>query len=121
MAMSTRRKRILSLVNISNETNLLFLPKYETTHGTSVTEQQIAIADGGSGAVYRNNPKKKCVSFKRRPWTTEEKEIILKEFKSLIKRGFLPGIEQCTKLLEEQVVFTGRKWTNVKFFVKNYL
>ncbi|XP_072387131.1 uncharacterized protein [Diabrotica undecimpunctata] len=45
MAMSTRRKRILSLVNISNETNLLFLPKYETTHGTSVTEQQIAIAD----------------------------------------------------------------------------
>ncbi|XP_072389472.1 uncharacterized protein [Diabrotica undecimpunctata] len=44
MAMSTRSKRILSLVNISNETNLLFLPKYETTHGTSVTEQQIAIA-----------------------------------------------------------------------------
>ncbi|CAG9835041.1 unnamed protein product [Diabrotica balteata] len=79
------------------------------------------ITDGGAGAVHRNDPKKKCVSFKRRPWTTEEKEIILKEFKSLIKRGSLPGKEQCTKLLEEQIVFTGRKWTDVKFFVKNYL
>ncbi|XP_057666792.1 uncharacterized protein LOC130900289 [Diorhabda carinulata] len=60
-------------------------------------------------------------TYKKQSWTTEEKEIVLKEFKLLIEHGNLPGKKQCNDLIEKHKIFTDRKWTDLKFFIKNHL
>lgn len=66
----------------------------------------------------KNTEKGICV---KKIWSNEEKEIILKKFRTLIKIGKLPGKQECEELMEEHKIFTGRKWTDLKYFVKNYL
>lgn len=68
------------------------------------------------------NVPKRPTKIERKIWSNEEKEIIFKKFKLLIKSGTLPGKVQCTQVMEEHsVVFAERKWTDLKYFVKNHL
>lgn len=60
-------------------------------------------------------------TYKKTPWSNEEKEVVLREMRHLIKKKSLPGKDICSMLIEKYPVLANRKWTDVKFFVKNYL
>ncbi|XP_060522328.1 uncharacterized protein LOC132699555 [Cylas formicarius] len=64
----------------------------------------------------------KSKSSARRPWSSDEKQFVLKFFISSIKRGTVPGKSDCTKCIEESNgILALRSWTDVKFCVKNHL
>ncbi|KAG5882523.1 hypothetical protein JTB14_006795 [Gonioctena quinquepunctata] len=69
--------------------------------------------------VDEKRPNKRACT--KTPWSAEEKEIVLREMRLFIKKNNLPGKEKCSNLLENYPALGNRKWTDIKFFVKNYL
>lgn len=58
----------------------------------------------------------------RQLWTSEQSALVLKTFKQCIKHQQLPGKADCEKLITSNPeLFTNRKWTHIKFYVKNHL
>lgn len=55
----------------------------------------------------------------RRPWTEEEKQIVLTEMKKNILLEKLPGKLQCEELIGKHEELRQRSWTMIKHFVRN--
>lgn len=62
---------------------------------------------------------KKCVQ--KRTWNEEESSPVIKFFTSHIKRGAVPGKSQCEECIQKHPSLSLRKWTDIKFYVKNYI
>ncbi|XP_074035237.1 uncharacterized protein [Leptinotarsa decemlineata] len=62
---------------------------------------------------------KKCIQ--KRTWTEEESTPVIKFFTSHIKRGAVPGKSQCEECIQKHPSLSLRKWTDIKFYIKNYI
>ena len=56
---------------------------------------------------------------RRKPWTKQEKDVVLKKFGKLVHLGKLPGKFDCQCLIQENSVLKNRSWNNIKDFVRN--
>ena len=54
-------------------------------------------------------------------WTRAESNLVLDKFHHYVTSDKLPGKKECQKLLDEnnEIFQRGRKWSNLKDFVKN--
>ncbi|CAG9773503.1 unnamed protein product [Ceutorhynchus assimilis] len=57
----------------------------------------------------------------RRPWSSEEKEAVFQFFKSSIKRGVVPGKEDCTKCIQETAFELAQMCASNKIIIKENL
>lgn len=56
----------------------------------------------------------------RRTWTNDEKIIVMKCLGNYIRKQCpLPGKQQCEDLIKSNPVMNGRRWQNVKDFIRN--
>ena len=56
----------------------------------------------------------------RRAWTTPEKRAVIGHLGRFISSEVYPGKDACEECIRKSNgVLSGRKWTGVKFFVKN--
>lgn len=62
--------------------------------------------------------KKTCT---KKIWTEEEIGTVLKFFAPFIKRTTIPGKAKCEECMEKYPIFGTRKWTDLKFYIKNYI
>lgn len=58
--------------------------------------------------------------YQRRVWTEDEKRVVLKEFRREIALNQLPGKTAIDRVMEKYSCFDGRKWTNIKDFIRNH-
>ncbi|XP_071831513.1 uncharacterized protein [Apostichopus japonicus] len=63
---------------------------------------------------------KKGRKYQRRVWTEDEKRVVLKEFRREIALNQLPGKTAIDRVMEKYSCFDGRKWTNIKDFIRNH-
>ncbi|XP_071853109.1 uncharacterized protein [Apostichopus japonicus] len=61
----------------------------------------------------------KKTQCRRRPWSNEEVDIMKKAFRKEIAQNKLPGKAAIEKVLEQYDCLRGRKWTNLKDFIRN--
>lgn len=73
-----------------------------------------------SASRTKKNTRRKT-QIKKRLWTTAEKQAVLKHFTNQVKEGSLPGKIECEKCIDETPCLKGRKWTDLKFYIKNHL
>ncbi|CAH1115846.1 unnamed protein product [Psylliodes chrysocephalus] len=96
----------------------------DSTHNFSEgTEQNEELVLKGkkrksSVSTMEKTTSKKC---SKRPWTDNEKKIMYSKFTKFIKKNSLPGKLECMEVIENHEVFAGRKWSDLKFFIKNHL
>lgn len=57
--------------------------------------------------------------YKRRPWSEEEASAVQAAFKKHILLNKLPGKADIETALKTYPCLSGRKWTNVKDFIRN--
>ncbi|KAK9688430.1 hypothetical protein QE152_g35338 [Popillia japonica] len=57
----------------------------------------------------------------KKMWTEEESGAVLKFFAPFIKKETIPGKAKCEECMEKYPVFGTRKWTDLKFYIKNYI
>lgn len=70
----------------------------------------------------RTSKKGTRLSNNRRPWSPEEIKVVLNNFKVQVKHKMLPGKKDCLELMEKHpTLFQGRKWTDLKFCIKNHI
>ncbi|KAF5274676.1 hypothetical protein FQR65_LT16906 [Abscondita terminalis] len=66
--------------------------------------------------------KQKKSTHNRQSWTSEEIQLVLSTYRTLIKQKKLPGKLDCEKLMKDKpTLFKGRKWSDIKFYVKNHI
>ncbi|KAJ8931947.1 hypothetical protein NQ314_015099 [Rhamnusium bicolor] len=53
------------------------------------------------------------------PWTSDEKNAVLKNFHIKIKKGIVPGKVECENCIKENGELSNRNWKKIKFCVKN--
>ncbi|KAI4470857.1 hypothetical protein MML48_1g16811 [Holotrichia oblita] len=70
---------------------------------------------------FAEDNQRKSKSVCKRPWSSHEMSAVLTHFKTNIKIGALPGKKECEKCISENAVLKDRKWTDVKFCIKNHL
>lgn len=79
-------------------------------------------AQGKTPSNHRRLPRKSLGKKSKQPWTTGEKEVVLKFFKEQIKQKVLPGKQVIMKcIIENKDVLGHRSWTKIKDFVRNYI
>lgn len=66
-----------------------------------------------------NMNKSRTPSIKK-PWSEQEIDAVLKFFKFDLKKEYLPGKEKCLQCIKQHPVLQNRKWTDVKYYLKNY-
>lgn len=59
-------------------------------------------------------------SGEKRPWTLEEKKAVLSQLGRYVTSGEVPGKNACEECIRKsQGALSKRRWTAIKFFVKN--
>nr|CAI5821174.1 unnamed protein product [Callosobruchus analis] len=81
--------------------------------GTTDIVDPCTITDG------RHKVKRKPV--KPQPWSTSEKQAVLKHFAKDIRRGTVPGKEDCLKCISMNKELETREWKKIKYFIKNHI
>lgn len=71
-----------------------------------------------TAAVKGKSGKATCI---KKTWKDDEIKAVLKFFANFIKRGTTLGKARCEECMQTQPVFGSRKWTDLKFYVKNYI
>ncbi|KAF5307229.1 hypothetical protein FQR65_LT18439 [Abscondita terminalis] len=63
--------------------------------------------------------RKTCI---KRSWSSEETACLLKHFSAIIKQnGPPPGKKQCEDCITKFKVLETRKWTDIKYYIKNHI
>ena len=57
---------------------------------------------------------------KKKAWSKEEIEIVLKAFHTHVVGSSLPGKNECLQLITKLACLRGRKWTNLKDYIRNH-
>lgn len=120
-----------SLMNIPNH-KLLFLdlPHIEVEDGdreeADVQNESLdPITEKHAGCLRDFNEMETKLEKKRiyakKTWEQIESNAVLNEFKNMIKKGKLPGKIDCEKCIEKYSFLTNRKWTDIKYHVKNHI
>ena len=65
------------------------------------------------------DPYKSGTSGKRK-WTPEEVNVVLTSFHSHVIGSTLPGKTECLKVISKNKCLKGRRWTNIKDYVRNH-
>lgn len=83
----------------------------------TITENDENLWKGCDNLKKRNLKKIRTVKM----WGEDESSSVIKFFTSHIKRGSVPGKSQCEECIEKFPVLHNRRWTDIKFYVKNYI
>lgn len=82
-----------------------------------ITENEENLLKACDNLKKRNSKKIRTV----RMWGENESSLVIKFFRSHIKRGSVPGKSQCEECIEKFPLLRNRRWTDIKFYVKNYI
>ncbi|KAG5865995.1 hypothetical protein JTB14_006249 [Gonioctena quinquepunctata] len=96
----------------------------EVVYPSSTKETELQEVENIKRLSRSEKPKTKVIFGKIRElkaWTKEESSSVISFFNSHIKKGMVPGKSPCEKCIEEHPSLAHRKWTDIKFHVKNYL
>lgn len=57
----------------------------------------------------------------KRTWTVREKEVVLNACHKQIIKNALPGKTECLDIISSNPCLRGRRWENIKDYVRNHI
>ncbi|XP_050514061.1 uncharacterized protein LOC126889627 [Diabrotica virgifera virgifera] len=90
---------------------------------SSATEEELISTKKETQVKKRKKEKQSAKTLKttqKTPWTSEEIKSVMTFFKFDLKKELLPGKQKCEECKSKYPVLERRKWTDIKFYLKNY-